>query len=131
MKLKLLSLAAASLVSLSTWATEIVHYDNKPIVVKLQKGSERMIQFGDHVQVGVTGRQDQHQEMSSCTAHMKCVTECGISFRVSVSPRKHSQSEDGYAQKIYTVTETRCVDERTHKTHACTPQLTAAADMLS
>ena len=58
MKLKLLTLAVASLVSLSTWATEIVHYDNKPIVVKLQKGSERMIQFGDHVQVGVTGRQE-------------------------------------------------------------------------
>lgn len=61
MNFKLLTLVGASLVSLSAAATEIVHYDNKPIVVQLQKGAERMIQFGDHVQVGVTGRQEGEQ----------------------------------------------------------------------
>lgn len=42
-------------------ATEIVHYDNKPVIVNLRQGEERMIQFGDHVQVGVSRSQEAQQ----------------------------------------------------------------------
>jgi integrating conjugative element protein (TIGR03749 family) len=36
------------------WAIEIIHYDNLPVTVELREGEERSIQFGSHVQVGVT-----------------------------------------------------------------------------
>jgi len=36
------------------WAIEIIHYDNLPVTVELRDGEERSIQFGSHVQVGVT-----------------------------------------------------------------------------
>lgn len=35
-------------------ATEIIHYNNLPVTIELRKGEERGIQFGDHVQVGIT-----------------------------------------------------------------------------
>lgn len=35
-------------------ATEIIHYNNLPVTIELRKGEERSIQFGDHVQVGIT-----------------------------------------------------------------------------
>ncbi|WP_444928288.1 TIGR03749 family integrating conjugative element protein (plasmid) [Microbulbifer sp. TRSA002] len=35
-------------------ATEIIHYNNLPVAIELRKGEERSIQFGDHVQVGIT-----------------------------------------------------------------------------
>ena len=38
----------------SALATEIIHYTNLPVTIELRKGDERSIQFGDHVQVGVT-----------------------------------------------------------------------------
>ena len=40
-------------------ATEIIHYKDIPITIHLQKGQERSIEFGDHVQVGVTAGQKQ------------------------------------------------------------------------
>lgn len=40
--------------STSVLATEIVHYKNLPVTIELQNGRERSIQFGDHVQVGIT-----------------------------------------------------------------------------
>ena len=36
------------------WSTEIIHYDNLPVTIELRKGEERSIQFGDHVQFGMT-----------------------------------------------------------------------------
>lgn len=36
------------------YATEIIHYENMPVTIELRQGEERTIQFGDHVQVGVT-----------------------------------------------------------------------------
>lgn len=38
-------------------ATELVHYSNIPFTIELRVGEERSIQFGDHVQVGVTKAQ--------------------------------------------------------------------------
>lgn len=38
----------------SALATEIVHYSNLPVTIELRNGEERSIQFGDHVQVGIT-----------------------------------------------------------------------------
>ena len=38
----------------SVGATEIIHYQNKPVTIELHAGEERSIQFGDHVQVGIT-----------------------------------------------------------------------------
>jgi len=35
-------------------AVEIIHYKNVPVVISLTEGEERSIEFGDHVQVGVT-----------------------------------------------------------------------------
>lgn len=35
-------------------ADEIVHYKNDPVTILLNKGEERTIQFGDHVQIGLT-----------------------------------------------------------------------------
>ncbi len=49
-----LVLGASLLASALVQATEIIHYDNKPVTIKLHKGEERMIQFGDHVEVGIT-----------------------------------------------------------------------------
>jgi len=45
----------------SAQAVEIVHYDNIPVTVALTVGDERSIQFGDHVQVGVTKGQQINQ----------------------------------------------------------------------
>jgi len=53
---KLICICLALLVT-SANATEIVHYTNKPVVVQLYKDQERMLQFGDHVQVGVSSAQ--------------------------------------------------------------------------
>lgn len=39
------------------FAAEIIHYSNTPIIVELQDGQERSIQFGDHVEVGITKAQ--------------------------------------------------------------------------
>lgn len=44
------SLAASMLAQ----ATEIIIYENKPVIIKLHQGEERSIQFGDHVEVGIT-----------------------------------------------------------------------------
>tara|TARA_R110002167_G_scaffold204404_11_gene408599 strand:+ start:13079 stop:13993 length:915 start_codon:yes stop_codon:yes gene_type:complete len=49
-----LVLGAAVLVSSLAQATEIIHYENKPVTIQLHKGDERSIQFGDHVEVGIT-----------------------------------------------------------------------------
>ncbi|MCG8612247.1 MAG: TIGR03749 family integrating conjugative element protein [Pseudomonadales bacterium] len=38
----------------SALATEIIHYSNIPVTIELRQGEERSIQFGDHVQVGIT-----------------------------------------------------------------------------
>lgn len=35
-------------------AVQIIHYKNEPVTIQLTQGEERTIQFGDHVQVGVT-----------------------------------------------------------------------------
>mgnify|MGYP000141489149 CR=1 FL=1 len=43
---------------LSAQAVEIIHYQNKPVTIHLQSGVERTIQLGDHVQVGVTPKQE-------------------------------------------------------------------------
>jgi len=51
-------LVAAAMGAGAVNATEIIHYDNKPITIHLQKGVERTIQLGDHVQVGVTPAQE-------------------------------------------------------------------------
>lgn len=61
MKFKFTSLAAALIFATSASSTEIVHYDNKPVTVHLVKGEERMIQFGDHVQIGVSRSQEAQQ----------------------------------------------------------------------
>ncbi len=53
---KLIYICLALLVT-SANATEIVHYTNKPVVVQLYRDQERMLQFGDHVQVGVSSAQ--------------------------------------------------------------------------
>lgn len=42
-------------------ADEIIHYNNEPVTVHLILGEERTIQFGDHVQVGVTKGQQVKQ----------------------------------------------------------------------
>lgn len=40
--------------------TEIIHYKNRPITISLSVGVEQSIQFGDHVQVGISkGQQSQ------------------------------------------------------------------------
>lgn len=51
-------LVAAAMGAGAANATEIIHYENKPVTVHLQKGVERTIQVGDHVQVGVTSAQE-------------------------------------------------------------------------
>lgn len=61
MRFKLLAFIAASCLSLAATATEIVHYNNKPVIVQLHAGEERKIQFGDHVKVGVTRKQEVEQ----------------------------------------------------------------------
>lgn len=35
-------------------AVQIIHYENEPVTIQLITGQERTVQFGDHVQVGVT-----------------------------------------------------------------------------
>ncbi|MCD1649645.1 integrating conjugative element protein [Marinobacter adhaerens] len=45
----------------SVTATEIIHYQNLPVTIELHKGQERSIQFGSHVQVGVTKGQQMKQ----------------------------------------------------------------------
>ena len=49
-----LIVAAVGFYSSSALATEIIHYTNLPVTIELRKGEERSIQFGDHVQVGIT-----------------------------------------------------------------------------
>jgi len=43
--------------SFSVSADKIVHYENEPFTIELIVGEERTIQFGDHVQVGITKAQ--------------------------------------------------------------------------
>lgn len=45
---------ANGLFSGTALAVEIIHYANKPVTIELRNGEERTIQFGDHVQVGIT-----------------------------------------------------------------------------
>lgn len=61
MKFTLLAFVAASCMSLTAAATEIIHYTNTPVTVQLHAGEERKIQFGDHVKVGVTRKQEVEQ----------------------------------------------------------------------
>lgn len=49
-----LIIAVVGLYTSSAMATEIIHYTNLPVTIELRKGEERSIQFGDHVQVGIT-----------------------------------------------------------------------------
>lgn len=49
-----LIVAVVGFYSCSALATEIIHYTNLPVTIELRKGEERSIQFGDHVQVGIT-----------------------------------------------------------------------------
>jgi integrating conjugative element protein (TIGR03749 family) len=53
LKLPLLVFIFLSL-SNSAFATKIIHYKNIPVTVELVVGEERSLQFGDHVQVGVS-----------------------------------------------------------------------------
>lgn len=39
-------------------ATEIIHYDYKPVTINLITGQERSVSFGDHVKVGITKGQE-------------------------------------------------------------------------
>lgn len=48
-------------VSFPALATEIIHYQNLPVTIELRKGQERSIQFGSHVQVGITKGQQMKQ----------------------------------------------------------------------
>jgi integrating conjugative element protein (TIGR03749 family) len=51
------TLLLASLVTMFSpflHAEQIIHYKNEPVTIPLIQGQERTIQFGDHVQVGVT-----------------------------------------------------------------------------
>lgn len=50
--------AAFGIYSGSALATAIIHYANLPVTIELRKGEERSIQFGDHVQVGITKAQE-------------------------------------------------------------------------
>jgi integrating conjugative element protein (TIGR03749 family) len=50
------------IVSTPTVAMEIIHYDNLPVTIELREGEERSIQFGSHVQVGVTKGQQVRQQ---------------------------------------------------------------------
>ncbi|MBN2607444.1 MAG: TIGR03749 family integrating conjugative element protein [Thiotrichales bacterium] len=58
MKFKLSALIGALLLSSAVQATEYIEYSNKPITIQLHEGEERTIQFGDHVAVGVTPKQE-------------------------------------------------------------------------
>jgi len=58
MKFKLSSLIGAFLLSSAVQATEYIEYSNKPVTIQLHEGEERTIQFGDHVAVGVTPKQE-------------------------------------------------------------------------
>lgn len=58
MKFKLSALVGALLLSSVVQATEYIEYSNKPITIQLHEGEERTIQFGDHVAVGVTPKQE-------------------------------------------------------------------------
>tara|TARA_R110001592_G_scaffold316364_1_gene592804 strand:+ start:39029 stop:39901 length:873 start_codon:yes stop_codon:yes gene_type:complete len=58
--MKLLYIAAISIVgSSSAFAKEIIHYKNVPVTITLTEGEERSIEFGDHVQVGMTKGQQE------------------------------------------------------------------------
>jgi integrating conjugative element protein (TIGR03749 family) len=46
--------AVVTLFSPLLQAVQIIHYKNEPVTINLVEGQERTIQFGDHVQVGVT-----------------------------------------------------------------------------
>lgn len=58
MRFKLSALVGALLLSTAVQATEYIEYSNKPITIQLHEGEERTIQFGDHVAVGVTPKQE-------------------------------------------------------------------------
>ena len=58
MKFKLSALIGALLLSSAVQATEYIEYSNKPVTIQLHEGEERTIQFGDHVAVGVTPKQE-------------------------------------------------------------------------
>lgn len=53
----LLSIVMLVVLSSQAVATEIIHYSNIPLTIELRQGEERTIQFGDHVQVGITKAQ--------------------------------------------------------------------------
>lgn len=46
-------------VSMSVAAKEIIHYKNVPVLITLTEGEERSIEFGDHVQIGMTKGQQE------------------------------------------------------------------------
>lgn len=54
LKKTLMLAAAVTFFSPLLHAVQIIHYKNEPVTIQLITGQERTIQFGDHVQVGVT-----------------------------------------------------------------------------
>lgn len=58
----------AACLSTTAQAAQIVHYDGKPVTIELSAGIERSINFGTHVQVGVTKGQQQRNLFRSQTA---------------------------------------------------------------
>lgn len=52
-----LTFLLASLSTPSVFATQIIHYKNKPVTIELRKGEERSLDFGAHVKIGITKRQ--------------------------------------------------------------------------
>lgn len=54
---RILIMISLFIMSNNAFATKIIQYQGKPITVELSVGKERSINFGDHVQVGVTANQ--------------------------------------------------------------------------
>lgn len=58
--IRMFALAAAVSIAASTaYAKEIIHYKNVPVTITLTEGEERSIEFGDHVQIGMTRGQQE------------------------------------------------------------------------
>ena len=53
----ILTIMSLLLISHNADATKIIQYEGKPITIELTVGKERSINFGDHVQVGMTANQ--------------------------------------------------------------------------
>lgn len=56
------------LISQPAYATKIMQYEGKPITIELTVGKERSINFGDHVQIGITANQKTKNLFRSQTA---------------------------------------------------------------